>query len=102
MRIAALALVIVTLVASGGCATARRQRAEQLALQRGDELVLQGGLACLTEARELYRQAFTRRRSPALVQRLFETDLLIGLAARDPQRLPKVEELRKLFSPSSP
>jgi tetratricopeptide (TPR) repeat protein len=84
VHIVIIGLVMVTLGAmSGGCAAAKLQRAEQLALLRADELVLQGCHACLTEARELYQQAFTRRRSPALVQRLFEADLLIGLREKE-------------------
>ena len=84
VRIVIIGLVMVTLgAASGGCATAKRQRAEQLLLLRADELVLQGCHACLAEARELYQQAFTRRRSPALVQRLFEADLLIALREKE-------------------
>lgn len=84
VHIVIIGLVMVTVGAmSGGCAAAKRQRAEQLALLRADGLVLQGCHACLAEARALYQQAFTRRRSPTLVLRLFEADLLIGLREKE-------------------
>ena len=73
----------VAVMVSGGCATAGRQRAEQQGLLRADELVLQGCLACLTEARDLYLQAVIRGRTPAVVQRLFEAELLIGLREKE-------------------
>jgi tetratricopeptide (TPR) repeat protein len=73
-------ILLVTLaVASAACASASLKRSEQQAVTRADALVLEGCYTCLTEARSLYARAITRRRPPALVQRLFEVELLIGL-----------------------
>jgi hypothetical protein len=77
-------ILLVTLVlASAACASAPLKRTEQQALTRADALVLEGCYTCLTEARDLYGRAITRRRPPALVQRLFEVELLIGLREKE-------------------
>jgi hypothetical protein len=76
-------LLVTLVLASAACASAPLRRSEQQAIQRADALVLQGCYACLTEARDLYERALARRRPPALVQRLFEIDLLIGLREKE-------------------
>jgi tetratricopeptide (TPR) repeat protein len=77
-------ILLVTLaLASAACASASLKRSEQQAVTRADALVLEGCYTCLTEARGLYEGAIARRRPPALVQRLFEVELLIGLREKE-------------------
>jgi tetratricopeptide (TPR) repeat protein len=76
-------LVLALLLASAACASASLKRTDQQALQRADALVLEGCYSCLGEARDLYEQTLSRRRAPAVVQRLFEVELLIGLREKE-------------------
>jgi hypothetical protein len=76
-------LMVTALLASTACASASLKRGEQQAIQRADGLVLEGCYTCLAEARDLYEKALIQRRPPALVQRLFEIDLLTALREKE-------------------
>jgi hypothetical protein len=76
-------LLVILALASAACASASLKKAEQQALTRADALVLEGCYTCLTEARDLYQRALVRRRPPALVQRLFEVELLVGVREKE-------------------
>ena len=77
-------ILLVTLaLASAACASASLKRSEQQDVTRADALVLEGCYTCLTEARELYQRALARRRQPALIQRLFEVELLTGVREKE-------------------
>jgi tetratricopeptide (TPR) repeat protein len=77
-------ILLVTLaLASAACASASLKRNEQQAVTRADALVLEGCYTCLAEARDLYQRALTRRRPLAIVQRLFEVELLTGVREKE-------------------
>ncbi len=78
-----ISLIAALSMAPAGCASARAKRGEQQALFRADGLVLQGCHACLIEARDLYAAAASRRRPPAVLQRLFEVELLVALREKE-------------------
>jgi tetratricopeptide (TPR) repeat protein len=76
-------LVLALLLASLGCASATLKRSDERAVARADALVGEGCYTCLIEARNLYETTLARRRPPALVQRLFEVELLLGLREKE-------------------
>jgi tetratricopeptide (TPR) repeat protein len=76
-------VLLLCLVAATGCASAQRQRANQLLLTRADALVLQGCYDCLKDARALYEQALPPHRPTIVLRRLFETELLIALREKE-------------------
>ena len=76
-------LWLAGLVVWVGCASAPIRKQDQAALAGADALVLQGCYDCLVEARAIYERVAVGRARPLVVQRLFETELLIVLREKE-------------------
>jgi hypothetical protein len=71
---------------SAGCASARIKKENALALAAADAKVLEGCYDCLQDARRTYERLAAGKHaksSPAVVARLFETDVLIALRDKE-------------------
>lgn len=79
MRFAAVLL----LLGCAACASVPVTPVDNEVLARADGLVLQGCLDCLLDARALYARLASGHARPDVLQRLFETDLLIALRDRE-------------------
>jgi hypothetical protein len=76
-------LWLAGLVVWVGCASAPIRKQDQASLASADALVLQGCYDCLLEARAIYERVAVGRARPLVVQRLFETELLISLREKE-------------------
>jgi hypothetical protein len=76
---------LVAFCLSLGCASARPPQVsvDPGRLDLADAKVLQGCYDCLLEAHDAYAAAAAGRARPLVIQRLFETDLLIALRERE-------------------
>jgi tetratricopeptide (TPR) repeat protein len=79
MRRVFLAAVVVSL----GCASAPIRRADLAALEAADAQVLAGCYDCLLAAHATYSRVAVDRARPLVIQRLFETDLLLTLREKE-------------------
>ncbi len=79
MRRAAWVLFPFALSISVGCASAPPKKAPDPELARADILVSEGCYDCLSEARDIYAKKAVGPGRPTVVERLFETTVLIGL-----------------------
>ena len=73
-------------LASAGCASARIRKENALALAAADAKVLEGCYDCLQDARRTFERLAvgnTSKSSPAIVGRLFETNVLIALREKE-------------------
>ena len=87
-RVAELAVVLVTILALAGCASARARKDNERALAEADAKVLEGCYQCLQDARATYarlatgKHALPKNAAPMSV-RLFETDVLLALRNKE-------------------
>ena len=73
-------------LASAACASARIRKENALALAAADAKVLEGCYDCLQDARRTFERLAAGKKSkssPAVVARLFETDILIALREKE-------------------
>lgn len=80
------AIALASLGVSLGCASARIQRENARALATADARVLEGCYDCLRDARAIYARLAggkPNKNTPALVARLFETDVLLALREKE-------------------
>lgn len=77
------ALVLAAALALPACATAPLADAYVAALAQADLRIGEGCYTCLLEARETFDRLAVGRARPLVVQRLFETELLIALRERE-------------------
>ena len=81
-----MAVVCVAGLSSAGCASARIRKENTLALAAADAKVLEGCYDCLQDARQPFERLApgkSSKSSPAIVARLFETDVLIALREKE-------------------
>lgn len=76
-------LWLAALVVSLGCASAPIRKADLAALSAADAQVLAGCYDCLLEAHVTYSRVAVGRARPLVIQRLFETDLLLTLREKE-------------------
>jgi tetratricopeptide (TPR) repeat protein len=79
MRKAWLAVLAVSI----GCASAPIRKADQVALSAADAQILDGCYDCLLQAHATYSRVAVGRARPLVIQRLFETDLLLTLREKE-------------------
>jgi len=73
-------------ITAAGCASARVRKENALALAAADAKVLEGCYDCLQDARRTFERLAAGKKSkdsPAMVARLFETDVLIALREKE-------------------
>ena len=78
-------LSILTLVTALGaaCASAPINKKAAVELANADKLVADGCYDCLTQALAIYERLAVGQARPLIVQRIFETDVLIGLRLKE-------------------
>ncbi|MEZ5318035.1 MAG: hypothetical protein R2752_11595 [Vicinamibacterales bacterium] len=76
-------LWLVGLVLAVGCASAPIRKDDLAALAAADAQVLQGCYDCLLRARETYARVGVGQARPLVVQRLFETELLLATREKE-------------------
>ena len=74
---------VAALILAAGCASAPIRPDDQRALDEADLLVRQGCYDCLLEARDTYAAHAVGRARPLVVERLFETDVLLALREKE-------------------
>jgi tetratricopeptide (TPR) repeat protein len=80
------AVACIAGLTSAGCASARIRKENALALGAADAKVLEGCYDCLQDARRTFERLAAGKKSkssPAIVARLFETDILIALREKE-------------------
>ena len=82
----ATAVACAVALTPAGCASARIRKENALALAAADAKVLEGCYDCLQDARRTFERLAAGKKSkssPAIVARLFETDVLISLREKE-------------------
>jgi tetratricopeptide (TPR) repeat protein len=83
MRKAWVILAVVIAGAPAACASAPLKKADLAALAIADAREFDGCYDCLIDARDTYARIAVGRARPLVVTRLFETDLLLALRAKE-------------------
>jgi hypothetical protein len=78
-----IALAIGVAVFAGACASAPINKKASAELAAADKLVADGCYDCLTEALATYKRLAVGQARPLIVQRIFETEVLIGLRLKE-------------------
>lgn len=68
---------------AGACASAPIKKKDAVDLAQADKLVAEGCYDCLTEALATYERLAVGQARPLIVQRIFETDVLLGLRVKE-------------------
>jgi tetratricopeptide (TPR) repeat protein len=75
--------LLAAVLVSSSCASVPIKKADALALADADARVLEGCYDCLIEARDVYARVAVGKARPLVVQRLFETELLLTLREKE-------------------
>ncbi len=75
--------LLVSVVLVGACASAPKAQPGLIELAKADTLVAEGCYDCLTEARDIYQTWAVGKARPAILPRLFETTVLLGLREKE-------------------
>ena len=78
-----LAVVLCLGLAAGACASAPINKKATLDLAQADKLVAEGCYDCLTDALAIYQRVGVGKARPLVVQRIFETDVLLALRLKE-------------------
>lgn len=78
-----IALVLGVGLLAGACASAPLNKKASVELAQADKLVADGCYDCLVEALVIYERLAIGQARPLIVQRIFETDVLIGLRLKE-------------------
>ncbi|TAK14970.1 MAG: hypothetical protein EPO35_08715 [Acidobacteria bacterium] len=68
---------------AGACASAPINKQSTADLAKADKLVADGCYDCLTDALAIYRRVAVGKARPLVVQRIFETEVLLGLRLKE-------------------
>jgi len=78
-----LAVVLCLGLTAGACASAPIKKKDTVDLAKADKLVADGCYDCLTEALGIYERIGVGKARPLIIQRIFETDVLLGLRLKE-------------------
>ena len=75
--------VVVCFSLAVSCASAPIKKIDTVDLAKADQLVADGCYDCLTDALAIYQRVGVGKARPLVIQRIFETDLLLGLRLKE-------------------
>lgn len=92
-------LIVAAAVTVSGCASAPIHKKAALDLTKADKLVADGCYDCLAEALATYERLAIGQARPLIVQRIFETEVLLGLRLKELAMRPneRFDAARKLI-----
>jgi hypothetical protein len=94
-----LAVVLCLGLAAGACASGPIKKKDTVDLAKADKLVADGCFDCLTDALAIYKRIGVGPARPLVIQRMFETELLLALRLKELAVRPneQFDEARKLM-----
>lgn len=94
-----LAVVLCFGLVAGACASAPIKKKDAVDLAKADKLVADGCFDCLSDALAIYQRVGVGPARPLVIQRIFETELLLALRLKELAVRPneQFDEARKLM-----
>jgi hypothetical protein len=93
-----LTVVLCFGLIAGACASAPIKKKDMAELAKADKLVADGCYDCMTEALAIYERIAVGKARPLIIQRIFETDVLLALRLKELAARPneRFDAARKL------